>query len=364
MTLDADGLTSYRECSRPLGLADRRRTSIAGYGDLTVAFRSSGSWVHAKLHDVAHVPLLGYNLVLLTLLAQEGHSSAVEESGVTLNLKGGGKVQFPLIGKLCRQYGYRPEATGRMVDTACAVIAPRQAKAPTTPTDINIFHCIYGHTHEALLKETAEQSGVSLSGELHECRGCGGAQWKRGYGSPSPGRRTPEQVPPAPPAPQQHLPPIAEEGGSTAGEGASGESASSQDGGRVADLDSESDLGMTGVGPVLPATRKAPAAEAGAGTGGVAEGNPPAPTAPSRRAEIGSVNDNSNSSSSSDSNNSKDDSTSRRGSDSNASHTSNASSGDILALTGTEARCLKYFGKPSQTPEQTYEVPITGLDFE
>ena len=119
----------------------------------------------------------------------------------------------------------------------------------------------------------------------------------------------------------------------------------------VADLDSESDLDRTGVGLVLPATRKAPAAEAGAGTGGVAGGNPPAPSTPSRRAEIGSVND-----SSSDSSNSKDDSTSRRGSNSNASHNSNGSSstsrsvssGDIPALTGTEVRRLQHFGKPPE----------------
>ena len=124
----------------------------------------------------------------------------------------------------------------------------------------------------------------------------------------------------------------------------------------MADLDSESDLDMTGVGPVLPATRKAPAAEAGAETGGVAAGSPPAPSAPSRRAEIGGVNDSSNSSSSSNSSNSKDDRTSRRGNDSNASHTSNCSgstsgsvsSGDISALTGTEARRLQYFGKPPE----------------
>ena len=124
----------------------------------------------------------------------------------------------------------------------------------------------------------------------------------------------------------------------------------------MADLDSESDLDMTGVGPVLPATRKAPAAEAGAETGGVAEGSPPAPSAPSRRAEIGGVNDSSNSSSNSNSSNSKDDRTSRRGNDSNASHTSNCSgstsgsvsSGDISALTGTEARRLQYFGKPPE----------------
>ena len=100
--------------------------------------------------------------------------------------------------------------------------------------------------------------------------------------------------PPAPPAPQQHLPSIAEEGECTAGEGASGEGASSQGGGWVADLDSESDLDLTRVRPVLPATRKAPAAETGGGTGGVAEGNPPATSPPPpRRAEICSVNDSS-----------------------------------------------------------------------
>ena len=59
-----------------------------------------------------------------------------------------------------------------MVDTACAVIAPGQAKTPTTPTDTHLFQCTYGHTHKVLLKQTAKQQGVSLSGELHECRGC------------------------------------------------------------------------------------------------------------------------------------------------------------------------------------------------
>ena len=116
----------------------------------------------------------------------------------------------------------------------------------------------------------------------------------------------------------------------------------------MAYLGSESDIDMTEVGPVLPARRKAPVAEAGAGTGGVAEGNPSVPSAPSRRAEIGSVNVTSNSNSSSDSSNSNDDSIIKRVSDSNASHTSNGSSstsvsvssGDISALTGTEARHL------------------------
>ena len=43
LTPDADGLTNYRESSCPLGLADRRKISIAGYGDLTIAFRSNNN---------------------------------------------------------------------------------------------------------------------------------------------------------------------------------------------------------------------------------------------------------------------------------------------------------------------------------
>ena len=46
----------------------------------------------------------------------------------------------------------------------------------------------------------------------------------------------------------------------------------------MADLDSEPDLDMTGVEPVLPATRNAPAAEAGVGTGGVSAVSTPAVT--------------------------------------------------------------------------------------
>ena len=66
-----------------------------------------------------------------------------------------------------------------MVDTACVTIAPGKAKAPTTPTDINILHCTFGHTHEVLLKKTATQQAIAYSGELHECRGCSMAKGLR-----------------------------------------------------------------------------------------------------------------------------------------------------------------------------------------
>ena len=69
MTPDADGLNNQRECNRPLDLTSGETTSIAGYGDLTVAFRSDNGWVLVKLHDVAHTPLLSYNLISFSYLA-------------------------------------------------------------------------------------------------------------------------------------------------------------------------------------------------------------------------------------------------------------------------------------------------------
>ena len=104
--------------------------------------------MHVKLHNVADAPLLSYSLISLPYLVLEGHMYAGDPDVVTLKLKEGKTAHFPLIGKLYWQYGYRPEAQGRLVNTVCVVIAPGQAKAPTTPTDINTLHCTYGHTHE------------------------------------------------------------------------------------------------------------------------------------------------------------------------------------------------------------------------
>ena len=178
MTPDADGLTNYRECSRPLGLANGEEISIVGYGDLTVNFRTEHIWVRVKMNDVAHVPQLSHNLISLPSMTLKGHTYTSDKDGVTLKLKGGETVFFPLVGKLCRQYGFRPEAAGSMVDSACTTIAPGKAKTPTTPTDINILHCTFGDTHEVPLKK--EQQGVNPSGKLHKCRGCPTAKglWK------------------------------------------------------------------------------------------------------------------------------------------------------------------------------------------
>ena len=273
MTPYADGLTNYRECSRPLGLANGEEISIVGYDDLTVNFRTDHRWVRVKMNDVAHVPQLSYNLISLPSMTLKGHTYTGDKDGVTLKLKGGETVFFPLVGKLCRQYGFRPEAAGSMVDTACATIAPGKAKAPTTPTDINVLHCTFGHTHEVLLKK--EQKGVNPSGKLHKCRGCPTTKglWKSTAKLTYTGADT-LCLSRAPAA----AAPYCQRGGVYSGEGASGEGASNQGERRVQGLDSEFNLGNAAEvwPPVLPATREAPAAaaELGAGAAGVQKATP------------------------------------------------------------------------------------------
>ena len=168
-----------RECSRPLSLANGEAISIVGYGDLTVNLRTDHGWVRVEMNDVAHTPLLNYNLVSLLAMTLQSHTYTGDKYGITLKLNGEGTVFFPLVGKRYRHYGYRPEVAGSMVDTACVTIAPGKAKAPTIPTDINILHCTFGHTHEVLLKKTATQRGIAYSGDLHECRGCSMAKGLR-----------------------------------------------------------------------------------------------------------------------------------------------------------------------------------------
>ena len=271
MTPDADGLTNYRECSRPLGLANGEEISIVGYGDLTVNFRTDHRWVRVKMNDVAHVPQLSHNLISLPSMTLKGHTYTGDKGGVTLKLKGGETVFFPLVGKLCRQYGFRPEAAGSMVDSVCTTIAPGKTKTPPPPPIST--SCT---ARSATLTRYCSRRSSRESTPAENFTSAGDVRWQGGCGSPSRGRRTPEQIPSASPALPQQLPPIVKEGEPTAGEGASGEGASNQGGRRVQGLDSEFNPGNAAEvwPPELPATREAPAAEIGAGAAGVRKATP------------------------------------------------------------------------------------------
>ena len=138
-----------------------------------------------------------------------------------------------------------------------------------------------------------------------------------------------QQVPSVSPAPLQQLPPIAEEGESTAGKGASGVSTPSQGEGRVEYLYSEFGLDMTEV--CHPQRLRHQRQNMEPGPGGGADGNPPTPSVSLGRVNFGGINGSSSCSS--------DESCTS----SDTSHSND--SGDLSAVVGRSSRDLKVFGE-------------------
>ena len=66
---------------------------------------------------------------------------------------------------------------------ALAVLAPNARPhtvgKPTREVDINFFHVSLAHANEALLRATAEQQGITLTGTLQPCSGCLEAKGRR-----------------------------------------------------------------------------------------------------------------------------------------------------------------------------------------
>ena len=62
------------------------------------------------------------------------------------------------------------------IGTAASVLAPRNRPftvgKPEKVFDINHFHVSSGHQHERLLRQTAQQHGITLTGVLQPCGGC------------------------------------------------------------------------------------------------------------------------------------------------------------------------------------------------
>ena len=128
------------------------------------------------LCNAAHVPSLSYHLLSLIVAADNGHTYPGNKNGVTVKFETSETLFFPSVGRLNFLYAYRP---GGLNDenNANAVIAPGPEPINRgTPVDINAFHAAHAHAHEGTLRKTAKQMGVTLKGELHECKGCSEAK--------------------------------------------------------------------------------------------------------------------------------------------------------------------------------------------
>ena len=63
MTPSADHMVNYCEGGGVVRIADCRTMPIEGIGNLPMSFWSGKDWVLVVLPNVAHGPLLGYNLL-------------------------------------------------------------------------------------------------------------------------------------------------------------------------------------------------------------------------------------------------------------------------------------------------------------
>ena len=169
----ADGMINYRECNSKLRIADGSTRTTEGYGDVNFSFRSGNGLVRVTLTNVAHVPDLRYHLFSLPTLVKHGHNFERRPAGIVVKLMSERSIVFPIVfpltGNLYSLYGYRVDCSTR--GDVCAVLAP--GKLPNKPVDnINDYLCAAEHSHEALLRKTAEQQGVVLEAKLLECKGC------------------------------------------------------------------------------------------------------------------------------------------------------------------------------------------------
>lgn len=64
---------------------------------------------------------------------------------------------------------------------AFPVLAPGSNAHTETAVDISVFHCVYGHLNELLLRDTAKSLDVELLGKLWPCTGC---SMEKGYSKP------------------------------------------------------------------------------------------------------------------------------------------------------------------------------------
>ena len=120
--------------------------------------------------NVAFVPRLTQDLLSLQQITATHLTYFGTTNGVELQFKSIRTLQARKLDQTNVLRGYRMTRNG---DKAFrATIAP-EVKPPnfTVDVDINDFHWSFGHVYEGLLRETAKQRTVSLTGTLRECQG-------------------------------------------------------------------------------------------------------------------------------------------------------------------------------------------------
>ena len=158
MTPSADYMVNYREGGGVIRIADGRAMSIQGIGNLPISFWPGKDWLQAVLPNVAHVPLLEYNLLSLKRIADSSHKYVGEKMGAALHLKNRKALFGPSVEKLKYLSGFR-----RPLDSsnfALATIAPGKISY-VSPVDINTFHTSHELVNEKYCSVPQPNSSVA-----------------------------------------------------------------------------------------------------------------------------------------------------------------------------------------------------------
>ena len=154
------------------------------------------------LLDVACVPEIAFNLFSLIAAHKQGVSLTTEEKDLCISLFNG-RLRFEGDGSSNSGFAYKIEPDDGYVPLpletfnppetcveygcdfplAFPVLAPGSTASIETRVDVNVFHCVQGHSSEVLLRETAKSLGLELGGNLKPCTGCSMA---KGYRKPTP----------------------------------------------------------------------------------------------------------------------------------------------------------------------------------
>ena len=107
MMPSADYMGNYCEDGSVVRTADSRAMPIEGIENLPMSFWPGQDWVQVVLPNIAHVPLLGYNLLSLKRMADRGHEYVGEKKGVAFHLKNGKSIFCHSVGKVNCLSGFR-----------------------------------------------------------------------------------------------------------------------------------------------------------------------------------------------------------------------------------------------------------------
>lgn len=157
----------YRSATGTVQNANGDPSAIMGTGTVVV-----GDLV---LENVQHVPSFRRNLVSGTKLSRSGYTMTLDGEGFVHISKGGKRAAHGQINptdnllhlNLTNRFALLSEPEITSDHSTCT-----SSRNHSTSVDINTLHQAWAHCHEAMIRRTAKQAGITITGTIHPCEIC------------------------------------------------------------------------------------------------------------------------------------------------------------------------------------------------